>query len=242
MGLAGCGKSEEEMEAVAADLAGVMSVRASQEPGDGLPFVTQFPADVRVTMEERSTEGEILDVTASYDEEVEDGDVERLSVVLQGEPRATLTASGGVIASAEMVQDLLAARDDPALVRYQLEASPLGRSVEVSLASGALDEVVAAVAGYRQDDDVTRVTVRSGHFTLSVDDTTWEVDLSDERVRLIRDVHERFGLHEAVVAYPDSMGLWVDAADVTSVRRLVDSRRTGYAYVKAFTPGRAGPQ
>lgn len=232
----GCGTtSVEAIEARVEGKPGVAKVHGWQEPGDGLPFLIQVPVNLKVVMEADASTAEVLDVFEAYSDEIDDDVVGSVQVVLRGPARATLTTSAGFHASEAMVNDLVVARDDPTFARYRLELSNLGQALDVTLATGGFDEVVATVARYRKIEDVHQVTVRAGEFRLLVDDAVGEVELTENRVRLMREADERFRLHEVMVGYPNAMWLWVDAMDVQALRRLVEAHTDlGYTYVRAY--------
>ena len=229
----GCGTtSVETMEARVGGMSGVARVEAWQEPGDGLPFIFQVPMNLEVVMDAESSRADILDVVEAYEKRNQDGVVGRLELSLRGPARATLVTGGAV--SEETVDDLLAARGDRALTRYRAQETNLGRRMDLTLATGGLDEVIATVERYRQVEGIHLVSVRLGRFVLMVDDSVWEAELTEARVRFIREVMERFRLRAVNVGYPHLMTLWVHAADVKGVRRLLEPHSDlGYAHIQA---------
>lgn len=232
----GCGTtSMETMEARFDGMTGVAKVDAWQEPSEGLPFIFQVPMNLEVVMDAESSRADILDVVEVYESANEDGVVERLALSLRGPARATVVTGGKV--SGERLDDLLAARDDTVLARYRMEETDLGRRMDLTLARGDLDDVIATVERYRQVENVHLVVVRLGRFALTVDDTVWEAELTEARIKLIRDVRERFRLRAVDVGYPHRMTLWVHAADVREVRRLLRPHvDLGYVHVQAHRP------
>lgn len=73
-------------------------------------------------MEEDAAVGEIMAVSETYRDEIENGDVERLLIVLVGPPRAMLETSGRVFAPEEVVE-----------TSRQLEATPASSAIGSSL-------------------------------------------------------------------------------------------------------------
>lgn len=232
----GCGTtSVETMEARFDGMPGVARVEASREPGEGLPFISQLPMHLKVVMDVQSSEADILDVVETVESDIEGGEVERLELSLRGPAPATLVTGRAV--SEARVEDLLAARDDAALLRYRMAETNSGRRMDLTLASGGLDDVVATVKRYRQVEGVHFVTVRLGSFTLTVDDTVRGAELTEARIEVIRDVWGRFRLRAVDVGYPHRMTLWVHAADVKGVRRLLKPHfDLGFVHVQVYRP------
>lgn len=236
----GCGTtSAGTMEVRVGDMPGVARVNAWSEPGDGLPFIFQDPMHLEVVMDAHASSDNILDVVEAYEGALEDGVVERLELSLRGAARVTLETGGGV--SEEMVDDLVATRggtaDGTAVTRYRVKETNLGRRVDLTLASGGLNDALAAAERYRRIEGVHLVAVKRGRFVLMVDDTVWDAELTEARIDFIRQVKKRFNLHTVNIGYPHLMTLWVDVADVVAVRRLLETHGDlGYADVQAHQP------
>lgn len=215
---------------------GVANVDASQEPGDGLPFIFQVPMHLDVVMDSHASKADILDVVEAYEDALKGGVVERLELTLRGQARVTLETRSGV--SEEMVDDLVETRggtaDGTAVTRYRVQETNLGRRVDLTLESGGLNNALATVERYRRNQGVHLVAVKRRGFLLMVEDTVWIAEVTEARIEFIRKVQERFRLHAARLTYPDLMTLRVDAADVKAVRELLKPHRDlGYTDVQA---------
>jgi hypothetical protein len=194
---------------------------------------------LQVVMDAHASRDNIRDVVEAYERALEDGVVERFELSLRGAARVTLETGGGV--SEEMVDDLVGTRsgtaDGTAVTRYRVQETNLGRRVNLTLASGGLNDVLAAAERYRRIEGVHFVTVNRGRFVLMIDDTVWDAELTAARIDFIRQVKERLKLHAVNLGYPHVMTLWVDAADVRAVRRLLEPHLDlGYTDVQAHQP------
>jgi hypothetical protein len=222
--LSACAPSTDSLEDAVADHPSVTRVDAVEVGGDdALPF-QQIPNTVTVWMDGDATADEVMEVFDEYDDDIADGDVVSVDVILAGSKKATLSSGQDVQVTRSMVDDLVDAQHDETIVGYRREAYPVGPSVDLALTDADFDDVVAAADRYRDVEDLELVEVVSGGFVLIRDSGNEDLRSTTDREEAARQVDDRFGLRGAVVTGRGALELVVDPVDRAAVRRWV--RRT----------------
>lgn len=212
---------------------GVIAVVATEDDdGDGLPFpLMRTTQHVEIVMASDTTVEAVSDVLAAYADDIEDGDVLAVTIVLRGVQTVLVTCCG-TRASDEVVADFLAAAADPHVRSYSREAVPVLPMVYVELEPLPFDEVAAYVDRYGAVEPAEHVSVESGGFVIIRDEQFGERSLAriDARIRLVSRLVDRFGLAGAVIADRSALKLHLeDQSDEPAVRRYLAEATTGAA-------------
>jgi hypothetical protein len=227
--LSGCAPSSAALRDAVEDEPGVLRVSVGEGGGDNdIPFA-RIPKSVTVRMVADASREQVMAVFDSYDEEIEDGDVVSVDVILDGPKRATLSSGEGIKVTQQMVDELVDVQQDDAVAGYRREAYPVLPSVRVELASAGFDEVVRVADSYRNAEDIEAVDVVSGDFVLIRDEVNEDLRVTAAREEVVRDVGAQFLLRGAIVAGRGPLELIVHAADVAAVRGLVERTNSGLA-------------
>lgn len=223
--LAGCSPSATDLRDDAEARPGVLRVRVDENDGDNdIPFADP-PEHVTVWMEGDSSTAEVTAVFDAYDDPIDDGVVSGVEVVLDGPKDVSLSSGEGIHVTAEMIDDLVDAQHDDAVVAYRREAHPVLPGVRVELVPTRFDEVVAAADRYRDVPGIAVVEVISGRLVLIRDAVNEDLRVTTAREDFARRVDARWGLRGATVSGRGPLELVVTAADATPVRRWL--RRAG---------------
>jgi hypothetical protein len=220
--LTACSTSPESLESAVEDKPGVITVEATEHEGDdAIPFQT-IAKRIDVVMEADASESQIMAVIDAYDDDIDDGDVYAIAVVLEGPKGAALATGTDIHATAAMVDELVRMQHDDDILEYRREAHPVLPTVHLALASGDFDDVVAVADAYRDADDIDSVTVRSGDYLLIRDEVNEDPEFTAARERFVLEVALQFRLRGAVVSGRGPLRLGVAPSDQAAVRRLVE--------------------
>ncbi|KRA38359.1 MULTISPECIES: hypothetical protein [unclassified Nocardioides] len=221
--LTACSPSDGSLVGAAADKPGVIKVHTEDVDyaDDDMPFST-VAKKVTVSMEGDATSAEVIGVFDEYAEEVEGGDVEVVVVTLVGPKQATLSFGGeGSRLAEEVVEDLVAAQGDEAVLTYERAAGKWLRTVNVELAPTDFAEVVRRADRYVDVDDVG---VTSGGLSLSRSESTGgDPRVGAARERLVLRIGERFDLLAANVSADIPLEITVAEDEVVAVNRAMKS-------------------
>lgn len=165
---------------------------------------------------------QIMAVFDAYEGDIDDGDVEGIEVVLDGEKHATLATGADIHATEAMVDELVEVQHQDDLIEYLREAYPVLPAVHLTLTSSGFDDVVAAADRYRNVDDIELVGVRSGDFALVRDEVNEDPEFTAARERFVHEVALRFRLRGALVAGRGPLRLAVAPSDQAALRQFVD--------------------
>jgi len=197
-----------------------VSVTAQESDGDDdIPFA-KTPKQVTVVMEGNATTEQISTVFEAY-EDVDDGDLESIELVLKGPKRATLVTGQGIHAADGMVRDLVSAQHDDNVTNYLREAVPALPSVSLTLATGGFDGVVEVADRYHGDKSLESVTVASGDFALDRDDENGDPALVEARQQFVQQADRRFHLTGALVSGRGPLTLATTSRDRAALRHYV---------------------
>jgi hypothetical protein len=218
--LAACSTSPESLEAAAKGKPGVVSVVARENEGDdAIPF-EKIPKTTEIVMEPDATVALLLAVFDEYDGEVDDGDVEGITVALGDSNRATLSTGEGIHATDRMLEELVEAGHDDEVIGYRREAFPVVPSVSLTLVPVGFNEFVSVADRFRNLEGIDDVGVHSGAFVF-----VWNIDGDQARFaarqQLAQMVDHRFGLTGAVVSGRGPLKLLVAPDDREAVGRCV---------------------
>lgn len=220
--LAACSTSPESLENDTAGMPGVIKVNATESDGDNdIPFAT-IPKTIEITMEADASETQVMAVLDTYEDDINDGDVESIEVVLDGPKHATLATGADIHATAAMVHDLVEMQVDKSIIEYRREAYPVLPSVYLALGSGDFDDVVATADRYRNVKGIESVSVSSDDFALVRDEVNEDLKLTAARQRFVQDVALQFRLRGALVAGRGPLRLAVATSDQAALRRFVE--------------------
>jgi zona occludens toxin (predicted ATPase) len=218
--LSGCSPSEGDLEEEVADKSGVVRVDAHEAQGDDfIPFADP-PAGVDVRMESDVTTQEVMSVFEAYYDDIDNGDVDVVTVVLEGTKHASLVAGLGTEATEEMVEDLVAAQHDEEVVSYARVAIPARRDVEIELVPLEFHEVAAIADRYREDDDVRAFQLDAGPMLLIWDSYNENLTRTAARERFVLLAEERYRLGGASVAGRGPLDIFVAPGDIRAVSTL----------------------
>lgn len=204
------------------DLPGVVSVVAREADGDdAIPF-TNIPKEVRVVMAVSSTADEILDVVSAYDDEGDN--LNGVEIRFEGHPRVRFYGND---ASRAMVDDVVAARDDPGVRRYQMTGSAQGFWLQEKVTPRPLAELVAAMEQKRSIPGSEDVDV----YTALGRGVTWDplnddLEVTQARIDLALAMDEHVPLEGAAIGGRGPLALFVDEADVARAAAYVERHRT----------------
>jgi len=216
-----CSASTGSLKGAVDDEPRVIRVRVEESDGDSnVPFA-RVPKYVTVWMDSDAASEEVMAVFDAYDDEIDDGDVGSVDVILDGPKRATLSSGEGIHVTVEMVDELVDAQHDDAVLEYRREAYPVLPSVSLVLAPTDFGGVVAVADGYRDAEGIEVVNVVSGDFYLSRDEVNENHLITTAREELVHLVGSRFQLRGAVVSGRGPLELIVAPADEEAVRRFV---------------------
>ncbi len=230
--LAACSTSPESLENATEDMSGVIKVEAAESDGDDdVPFATS-PKHLKILMDADAAATQIMAVFDAYEGDIDEGEIGGIEVVLDGPKRATLATGAGIHATDLMVEDLVEARDDDAIVRYRRQAYPTLPSVSLTLAQADFDQVVSVADRYRNVDQIDLVEVVSGGFILIRDEVNEDPTFTEARERFVHTVSERFRLTGAVVSGRGPLELVVSPTDKMALLEYVE------AHAPAQTLGR----
>ncbi|GAA5150028.1 hypothetical protein GCM10023340_26280 [Nocardioides marinquilinus] len=217
--------SEDDLEGRVDDLPAVLDVVATESSGDdGLPFpLMRIGNGVDVVLRTDSDARAVAEVLDAYADDVDDGDVDAVSVSLRDRD-ATLVACCDGWPDDAAVTDFLAAAHDPVVRSYSRVVRPEGSDVEVELEPLAFADVVARLDAHRGVGPAGWVRVGSGGFSL-----TWNDGLDAERLarleartELVIRLDDELGLAEAHVSDRGPLALRLDDPDdELAARRLL---------------------
>ncbi len=218
----GCGASPDALEDAVKDKPGVVSVEAEPSQGDDwLPFAT-IPSYLVVVMKDDASAAQVMAVFEEYQEEIDDGEVFWLKVLLDDRKRAALTTGERIYPEGGMVQDLVDAQGNDDVLRYRREIEPEEDRLDVKLRPLALDDVIA-VADANRDGVIDHLQVRSGGFRLVRDAASEDPSVTDARERFLLRAGRRFRLDGAVSSGRGPLKLFVVRADAVALQAYVDS-------------------
>ncbi|WP_395659981.1 hypothetical protein [Nocardioides sp.] len=242
---AACSTSPTQLEDAVDDKPGVLSVSVERADGDdALPF-QRVPNYVTVRMAGDATAEQVRDVLHAYDDDIDDGDVGSVDVVLDGPKHATLSVGEGIHVADEVVDDLVAAQTDTTVATYLREAYPVLPSVHITVPATNFAGVQAVADRYQVvkdadgSDAVENVEVVSGRFLLIRDAGNEDLTITTSREDLVEKVADRFTLLGAAVGGRGPLELWAAPVDVRAVSRMADrvaGPRVGNVVVRPVEP------
>lgn len=226
--LCACSPSAPALEGRAGDLPGVVEVSAVEMDvgDDDIPFATVAKL-VTVTMDAEATASQVMAVFEAYGDDIDDGDVGSVEVLIEGPKQATLATGEDVHVTKAAVEDLVAAQSDDAVTAYRWEAYPVLPSVSLELESGDFADVVAAADRYRGVDELESTSVVADEFALVRDEVNDDMSLTAAREAFVLEVAPRFRLRGALVSGRGPLLLAAAPADQRALRQLV--KRTAAA-------------
>ena len=217
-----CSPSVEALEEKVEDEPGVVKVEVVEGGGDDFIPFANIPKSIWVVMEADASADEVMSVFDKYDDDVDDDDVDRVEVRLEGPKKATLHAGTGIKVERDLVEGLVEAQANPDILSYSRTAAPVVRDVELTLVPLEFDQVIAVADRYRDDPDIEIVQVESGHYLLIRDAVNEDLSRTSARERFVLLVEERFRLNGASVAGRGPLVIYVVPADEDAVRALAD--------------------
>lgn len=189
-----CGDSPEPGETEVADLPGVRRVDVMPNDGDNDIPEEPTPEHVTVVMKGDATLGQISAVFDAYAKEIDSGKITGVRVILQGPKRASVATGAGIHASEPLIQDLLDAQQDQAIIGYRRQDYPVLPSVELTMAADGFDSMLAMADRYRAPGEIDYVAVVSGDFILMRDAVNGNPARGAAREEFTRQVDDRFHL------------------------------------------------
>lgn len=220
--LAACRSSQGELEADVRNLPGVVSVVASEADGDDAVPFQNIPKGVRVVMTEDASAYQILDVVSAYDDEGDN--LNGVEVTFEDRPRI---AFYGKAASQAMIDDLVAARDDHSVQRYQMTGSDQGFWLQTRLDPRPLAELVAAIEQKRAIPGAQDVDVSTGLGRGVVwDPLNDDLAVTRARINFALAMERHVLVRGASISGRGALALFVDDADVPRATVFVERHRT----------------
>ena len=202
------------MEVATKDMAGVLEVEVTENEGDDLTPFAKIPMTVDVLMDADASATQILAVFDEYADEVADGHVQGIELVMDSRNQATLVTGADTHATDEMVEDLLEAGRDANIIEYRRMADPVLPAVEIALSDAGLDDVVAVADRYRDVKEVELVQVASNDFIVIRDEVNADPALEDAREQFVTQINQRVSLTGAVVSGRGVLRLYVATTDL----------------------------
>lgn len=225
--LSGCTGLEDAGLDRAKALSGVVAVKVRPTMWDIEPRTAD---DVHVLMDSSSKPEEVTAVADAYADAMKHGEVQMLAIVIKGASpyRSRLYPDPPV--SRAMAEDLLAAADDPNVIRYGDEYNAY--RLDFALAKADLQSLAAAVDQKRRIEGVKAVRGESGPFSIQVDPVTEDGRLARRRLKFALEMNRHIRLTGAYISgyvqdpTLEGLELRVAEADLDAATKYVRTHRT----------------
>ncbi|TCJ21582.1 hypothetical protein [Nocardioides jejuensis] len=220
--LARCPTSAGQLESDVRDLPGVLAVSAGEAEGDdAIPFMN-IPKEVQVRMTASSTADQVFDVVSAYDDEGKN--LNGVQITFRGRPHV---AFYGQNVSHAMINDVVAARDDPGVRSYQMTGSADGFWLQMTVTPRPLAELVAAMEQRRaipgsEDIDVSTALGRG----VIWDPLNDNLAVTRARIDFALEMDEHVPLAGAAIGGRGPLALFVEDAQLSRAIAYVKRHRT----------------
>lgn len=225
--LSGCADPEDAGLDRARGLPGVVAVKVRPTMWDIEPRTAD---DVHVLMDSSSKPEDVTAVADAYADEMKHGEVQMLAVVVKGASAYRSRLYPDPPVSRALAEDLLAAADDPNVIRYGDEYNAY--RLDFALAEADLRSLASAVDRKLRIEGVKAVRGESGSFNIQVDPVTEDARLARKRLEFALEMNRHIRLTGAsiggYVQDPDYGGLElrVAEADLDAAIKYVRTHRT----------------
>lgn len=225
--LFGCADSQDAGLDRAKALSGVVAVKVRPTQWDIEPRTAN---DVHVLMDSSSRPDDVTAVADAYADDMKSGEVQMLAIVIKGASpyRSRLYPDPPV--SRAMAEDLLAAADNPNVIRYGDENNAY--RLDFALAKADLPSLAAAVDRKLGIEGVKAVRGESGSFNIQLDPVTEDGRLARRRLKFALEMNRHIQLTGASIGgYIQDPGyggleLQVADADLDAATKYVRTHRT----------------
>lgn len=186
--------------------------------------------DVHVLMDSKSNPQDVTAVADAYADELKHGEVQMLAIVIKGASRYRSRLYPDPPVSRALAEDLLAAADDPNVIRYGDEYNQY--RLDFALAEADLPTLAAAVDRKLRIKGVKAVRGESGPFNIQVDPMTEDAQLARRRLAFALEMNRHIRLTGASIggyiqdpAY-GGLELRVAEVDLDSATKYLRTNRT----------------
>lgn len=220
--LTSCSPSTGDLERAARDLPGVTSVKAVENDGDDAFPLQDIPKTVTVTMKQRASVNQVRAVIDEYRDEIDDGDVQGLDLVLKGKhTSATLSLGEGIEPDEAVVKQLVAAAREPDVESYYREDYPVGGSSSIALGTVGFARVAEVLGKFAPGSAPDGLSVTSDGFAIASSSRAAQPRLT-RRLRMAQAVDKHFTLQGCRIGGSGTPELVVaPGTDLRAVRRFV---------------------